>query len=107
LRSAFTDLHYEELEVFASKDMVISTLFVTGEQLRRSSVEDVKAAISISYFQMIDDWNREVVKIFASPFAEDDDLVGFDGTHLKKRQNIELSPTTFFIPSSKETEADW
>src|SRR5215510_8041729 len=33
LRSAFPDLHYEELEVFASKDMVVSTLFVTGEHL--------------------------------------------------------------------------
>ncbi len=33
LRSAFPDPHYEELEVFASKDMVVSTLFVTGEPL--------------------------------------------------------------------------
>jgi ketosteroid isomerase-like protein len=28
-----SDLHYKELEVFASKDIVISTLFVTGEHL--------------------------------------------------------------------------
>jgi predicted ester cyclase len=33
LRSAFPDLHYEALEVFASKDMVVSTLCVTGEHL--------------------------------------------------------------------------
>src|ERR671911_424366 len=33
LRTAFPDLHYEELETFASKDKVISTLFVTGEHL--------------------------------------------------------------------------
>lgn len=163
LRSAFPDLHYEELEVFASKDMVVSTLFVTGEHLgnfffipptgrkiayqavhihrisndgkivehkairddltltmqlglvgltsiqyealfrawkglesteitrlgvNESSVEEDKAAISMLYFQMINGWNKGSGSIFASPFAEDGDLVGFDGTHLKGRQNI-------------------
>jgi predicted ester cyclase len=33
LRTAFPDLNYEELEIFASNDKVISTLFVTGEYL--------------------------------------------------------------------------
>ena len=163
LRSAFPDLHYEELEVFASKDMVVSTLCVTGEHLgnfffipptgrkiayqavhmhrisndgrivehkairddltltmqlglvgltsiqyealfrawkglesseitrsevNESSVEEDKAAISMLYFQMINGWNKASGSIFASPFAEDGDLVGFDGTHLKGRQNI-------------------
>jgi uncharacterized protein (TIGR02246 family) len=162
LRSAFPDLHYEELEVFASKDMVVSTL-LTGEHLgnfffippterkiayqavhihrisndgrivehkairddltltmqlglvgltsiqyealfrawkglesseitrsgvNESSVEEDKAAISMLYFQMINGWNKGSGSIFASPFAEDGDLVGFDGTHLKGRQNI-------------------
>ena len=163
LRTAFPDLHYEELETFASKDKVISTLFVTGEHLgnffvipptgrkiayqavhihrigndgkiiehrairddltlivqlglvgpistqyeplfkawkglksseitrsvvNESSVEEDKVAISTLYFQMIDGWNKGSGSIFAAQFAEDGDLVGFDGTHLKGRQKI-------------------
>ncbi len=37
---------------------------------------------------MIDGWNQDDGDSFASPFAEDGDLVGFDGTHLKGRQQI-------------------
>jgi uncharacterized protein (TIGR02246 family) len=163
LRTAFPDLHYEELKIFASKDKVISTLFVTGEHLgnfflipptgrkiayqavhihrigndgkiiehkairddltlmmqlglvgltstqygplfkawkglkpseiphsvaNESSVDEDKAAISTVYFQMIGGWNKGSGTIFAAPFAEDGDLVGFDGSHLKGRQNI-------------------
>ena len=163
LRIAFPDLHYKELEIFASKDKVISILFVTGEHLgnffvipptgrkiayqavhihkigndgkiiehkgirddltlmmqlglvgltstqyeslfrawkglnssanpqsvvHHSPVDENKAAISTLYFQMIDGWNKGSGSIFASPFAEDGDLVGFDGTHLKGRQKI-------------------
>jgi uncharacterized protein (TIGR02246 family) len=40
------------------------------------------------YFQMIDGWNKGNGHLFASPFAEDGDLVGFDGTHLNGRQQI-------------------
>jgi uncharacterized protein (TIGR02246 family) len=36
----------------------------------------------------MDGWNRGSGEAFASPFAEDGDLVGFDGTHLKGRQEI-------------------
>jgi len=165
LRTAFPDLHYKELEIFASKDMVISTLFVTGEHLGNffaipptgrkiayqavhihnigndgkiiehkairddltlmmqlglvgltsaqyeplfktwkglkslenpqsvvngSSVDEDKAAISKLYFQMINGWNKGSGIVFAAQFADDGDLVGFDGTHLKGRQNIEI-----------------
>lgn len=45
-------------------------------------------AISALYFQMIDGWNRGSGSIFAAPFAEDGDLLDFDGTHLKGLQNI-------------------
>ena len=36
----------------------------------------------------MDGWNRGGGQAFAAPFAEDGDLVGFDGTHLKGRQEI-------------------
>ncbi|MGH9976619.1 MAG: SgcJ/EcaC family oxidoreductase, partial [Nitrososphaeraceae archaeon] len=56
--------------------------------VNESSVEEDKAAISTLYFQMIDGWNKGSGNIFAAPFAEAGDLVGFDGTYLKGRQNI-------------------
>jgi uncharacterized protein (TIGR02246 family) len=34
-------------------------------------------------------WNSGSGKVFATPFAENGDLVGFDGTHLKGRQEID------------------
>jgi uncharacterized protein (TIGR02246 family) len=49
---------------------------------------DDEAAIRSLYFQMIDGWNKGDGDSFASPFAEDGDLVGFDGTHLIGRQQI-------------------
>lgn len=48
----------------------------------------IKWALSALYFQMIDVWNRRSGSIFAVPFAEDGDMVGFDGTHLKGLQSI-------------------
>jgi uncharacterized protein (TIGR02246 family) len=35
-------------------------------------------------------WNKDSEKAFAAPFAEDGDLVGFDGTCLKGRKEIAL-----------------
>ena len=37
---------------------------------------------------MIEGWNKGDGDVFAAPFAEDADLVGFDGTHLKGRREI-------------------
>jgi uncharacterized protein (TIGR02246 family) len=34
----------------------------------------------------MDGWNRGSGEAFAAPFAEDRDLIGFDGTHLKGRE---------------------
>jgi uncharacterized protein (TIGR02246 family) len=53
----------------------------------KSSADD-EATIRSLYFQMIDGWNKGSGDAFAAPFAEDGDLVGFDGTHLKGRQEI-------------------
>jgi uncharacterized protein (TIGR02246 family) len=49
---------------------------------------DDEAAIRSLYFQMIDGWNKGSGGAFAAPFAEDGDLIGFDGMHLKGRQEI-------------------
>ena len=40
------------------------------------------------YQQLIDGWNQGNGEAFAAPFAENADLVGFDGTHLKGRREI-------------------
>ena len=47
-----------------------------------------EAAIRALYQQLIDGWNKGSGEAFAAPFAEDSDLVGMDGTHLKGRQEI-------------------
>jgi uncharacterized protein (TIGR02246 family) len=47
----------------------------------RSADED---AIRALYQQLLDGWNNGSGEAFAAPFAEDGDLVGFDGTHLRK-----------------------
>jgi uncharacterized protein (TIGR02246 family) len=60
---------------------------VSHRQTTRSSPEN-ESAICALYFQMIDGWNKGDGNVFAAPFAEDADLVGFDGTHLKGRQEI-------------------
>jgi uncharacterized protein (TIGR02246 family) len=52
------------------------------------SPNDDDVAVRSLYFQMIDGWNKGKGDDFAAPFAEDGDLVGFDGTHLKRRQEI-------------------
>jgi uncharacterized protein (TIGR02246 family) len=58
---------------------------------RRASIQSTneeEANIRFLYFQMIDGWNKGNGHLFASPFAQDGDLVGFDGTHLRGRQQI-------------------
>jgi uncharacterized protein (TIGR02246 family) len=47
-----------------------------------------EAAIRSLYQQLIDGWNAASGEAFAAPFQEDGDLVGFDGTHFKGRQEI-------------------
>jgi uncharacterized protein (TIGR02246 family) len=51
----------------------------------RSADED---AIRALYQQSVEGWNKGSGEAFAAPFAGDGDLVGFDGTHLKGRQEI-------------------
>jgi uncharacterized protein (TIGR02246 family) len=56
--------------------------------LSSSSAAADEAAIRALYQQLIDGWNASSGNAFAAPFEEDGDLVGFDGTHLKGRQEI-------------------
>jgi uncharacterized protein (TIGR02246 family) len=55
-----------------------------------SSAAADEAAIRALYQQVMDGWNAASGDAFAAPFEEDGDLVGFDGTHLKVRQEIAL-----------------
>ena len=47
-----------------------------------------QAAVRALYQQLMDGWNQGSGEAFAAVFTEDGDLVGFDGTHLKGRQEI-------------------
>jgi uncharacterized protein (TIGR02246 family) len=54
----------------------------------KPSIDNNEAVIRSLYFQMVDGWNKGNGETFASPFAENADLVGFDGTYLKGRHEI-------------------
>ena len=58
----------------------------------RSADED---AIRALYQQLLDGWNNGSGEAFAAPFAEDGDLVGFDGTHLRKQHHFISNSDTF------------
>jgi uncharacterized protein (TIGR02246 family) len=47
-----------------------------------------EAAVRALYQQVMDGWNQGSAAAFAAAFTEDGDLVGFDGTHLRGRQEI-------------------
>ena len=47
-----------------------------------------QAALRALYQQVMDGWNQGSGDAFAAVFTEDGDLIGFDGTHFKGRQEI-------------------
>ena len=47
-----------------------------------------EAAVRALYQELMDGWNQGSGDTFASVFTEDGDLIGFDGTHFKGRQEI-------------------
>ena len=49
---------------------------------------DDEAAVRALYKQLMDAWNKGSGEAYAAQFAEDGDLIGFDGTHFKGRQEI-------------------
>jgi uncharacterized protein (TIGR02246 family) len=59
-----------------------------NSQILSSSAAADEAAIRALYQQFMDGWNAASGDAFAAPFEQDGDLVGFDGTHIKGRQEI-------------------
>src|SRR5215212_7457264 len=47
-----------------------------------------EAAVRALYQELMDGWNQGSGDAFAAVFTEDGDLVAFDGTHFKGRQEI-------------------
>jgi uncharacterized protein (TIGR02246 family) len=47
-----------------------------------------EAAVRALYQELMDGWNQGSGDAFAAVFMEDGDLIGFDGTHFKGRQEI-------------------
>jgi uncharacterized protein (TIGR02246 family) len=47
-----------------------------------------EAAVRSLYQELMDGWNRGSGEAFAAAFAHDGDLVAFDGTHFKGREEI-------------------
>ena len=63
-----------------------STMPTREEAAANDSADE--AAVRALYQQLMDGWNQGSGEAFAAVFTEDGDLVGFDGTHLKGRQEI-------------------
>ncbi|MGQ0695938.1 MAG: SgcJ/EcaC family oxidoreductase [Nitrospiraceae bacterium] len=47
-----------------------------------------EAAVRDLYQQLMEGWNQGSGEAFAAPFAENGDLIAFDGTHFRGRQEI-------------------
>ena len=63
-----------------------STMPTREEAAANDSAEE--AAVRALYQQLMDGWNQGSGDAFAAVFTEDGDLIGFDGTHFKGRQEI-------------------
>jgi uncharacterized protein (TIGR02246 family) len=62
------------------------TMPTREEAAANDSAEE--AAVRALYQQLMDGWNQGSGDAFAAVFTEDGDLIGFDGTHFKGRQEI-------------------
>ncbi len=62
-----------------------------------------EAAVRGLYQQLMDGWNQGSGAAFAAVFTEDGDLVAFDGTHFKGRQEIASSHQQLFDKWMKGT----
>ena len=62
---------------------------------RTNEVADVEAIHAV-YVSLMDAWNSGDAAAFAATFAPDGDLVGFDGTHLRGREEIAAFHRTLF-----------
>ena len=64
----------------------MSILPYGGEEAANHSADE--AAVRDLYRQLLDGWNRGSGDAFAAPFTGDGDLIAFDGTHFKGREDI-------------------
>ncbi len=53
-----------------------------------SSTESDELEVRTLYRQLIDGWNRRSAEAFAAPFAEDAEVIGFDGSQMIGRAEI-------------------
>jgi uncharacterized protein (TIGR02246 family) len=63
-----------------------STMPTREEAAANDSADE--AAVRALYQQLMDGWTQGSGDAFAAVFTEDGDLIGFDGTHFKGRQEI-------------------
>jgi uncharacterized protein (TIGR02246 family) len=54
----------------------------------QATQSDDEAVVRTLYEELMAGWNKGSGEAFAAGFAEDGDLIGFDGTHLKGRHAI-------------------
>jgi uncharacterized protein (TIGR02246 family) len=55
-----------------------------------------EAAVARLYRQVMDGWNMRDAQAIAAAFADDADLVGFDGTHMHGKDNIARAQADIF-----------
>jgi uncharacterized protein (TIGR02246 family) len=55
-----------------------------------------EAEVRALYEQLLDGWNRDDAEAFAAPFAEDGEVVGFDGSQNKGRSEIAAEMARIF-----------
>lgn len=53
-----------------------------------NDAEDNNREIRGLYHRVLDGWNRDSAEDFAAPFAEDGEVIGFDGSESKGRSSI-------------------
>ena len=68
-------------------DHLERTMTMHDEKTTENRVADVEAVRDL-YRELMDGWNRGNGEDFAAVFAEDGDLVAFDGTHFEGRAEI-------------------
>jgi uncharacterized protein (TIGR02246 family) len=64
---------------------------VFGESMVAQTINttaDDEAAVRTLYLQLMEGWNQGSGEAFAAPFAENGDLVAFDGLHFEGRREI-------------------
>ena len=68
-----------------------------------TSQPEGEAAVRALYSQLMDGWNKGSGEAFAAPFAENGHLIGFDGTHFTRRDEIVSFQQPLFDTWLKET----